>query len=144
MKIDEIMSEWKTDSEIDVTELADESIKIAKLHQKYYEYLIKEKLLFKKNESDLKLLRLEKYEFYTQGHNEETLKKGWELPSKGMVIKSEIPMYLEGDKDIINLNLKISYQQEKIDLLQSIIKSLNNRGYNIKSAIDWIKFTSGV
>jgi|TARA_Y100000389_G_scaffold62945_1_gene59046 thymidylate synthase len=144
MNIDEIMSEWKTDSEIDVTELADESIKIAKLHQKYYEYLIKEKLLFKKNESDLKLLRLEKYEFYTQGHNEETLKKGWELPSKGMVIKSEIPMYLEGDKDIINLNLKISYQQEKIDLLQSIIKSLNNRGYNIKSAIDWIKFTSGV
>jgi len=143
MNIDEIMSEWKTDSEIDVTELANESIKIAKLHQKYYEYLIKEKLLFKKNESDLKLLRLEKYEFYTQGHNEETLKKGWELPSKGMVIKSEIPMYLEGDKDIINLNLKISYQQEKIDLLQSIIKSLNNRGYNIKSAIDWIKFTSG-
>jgi len=143
MNIDEIMSEWKTDSEIDVTELAYESIKIAKLHQKYYEYLIKEKLLFKKNESDLKLLRLEKYEFYTQGHNEETLKKGWELPSKGMVIKSEIPMYLEGDKDIINLNLKISYQQEKIDLLQSIIKSLNNRGYNIKSAIDWIKFTSG-
>ena len=143
MNIDEIMSEWKTDSEIDVTELADESIKIAKLHQKYYEYLIKEKLLFKKNESDLKLLRLEKYEFYTQGHNEETLKKGWELPSKGMVIKSEIPMYLEGDKDIINLNLKISYQQEKIDLLQSIIKSLNNRGYNIKSAIDWIKLTSG-
>ena len=143
MNIDEIMSERKTDSEIDVTELADESIKIAKLHQKYYEYLIKEKLLFKKNESDLKLLRLEKYEFYTQGHNEETLKKGWELPSKGMVIKSEIPMYLEGDKDIINLNLKISYQQEKIDLLQSIIKSLNNRGYNIKSAIDWIKFTSG-
>jgi thymidylate synthase len=131
MNIDEIMSEWKTDSEIDVTELADESIKIAKLHQKYYEYLIKEKLLFKKNESDLKLLRLEKYEFYTQGHNEETLKK------------SEIPIYLEGDKDIINLNLKISYQQEKIDLLQSIIKSLNNRGYNIKSAIDWIKFTSG-
>ena len=144
MNIDEIMSEWKTDSEIDVTELADESIKIAKLHQKYYEYLIKEKLLFKKNESDLKLLRLEKYEFYTQGHNEETLKKGWELPSKGMVIKSEIPMYLEGDKDIINLNLKMSYQQEKIYLLQSIIKSLNNRGYNIKSAIDWIKFTSGV
>ena len=144
MNIDEIMSEWKTDSEIDVTELADESIKIAKLHQKYYEYLIKEKLLFKKTESDLKILKLEKYEFYTQGHNEETLKKGWELPSKGMVIKSEIPMYLDGDKDIININLKMSYQQEKIDLLQSIIKSLNNRGFNIKSAIDWIKFTSGV
>ena len=116
MNIDDIMSEWKTDSVIDVTELAEESIKIAKLHQKYYEHLIREKLLFKKSESNLKVLKLEKYEFYTQGHNEETLKKEWNLPAKGMIIKSEMPMYLEGDMDIINLNLKISYQQEKIDL----------------------------
>jgi len=52
-------------------------------------------------------------------------------------------MYMEADKDIINQSLKIGYQQEKVELLESILKSLNTRGYNIKSAIDWIKFTSG-
>lgn len=144
MNIDEIISEWKKDSDVDVTELGEESIKITKLHQKYYEYLIKEKLILKKIELDLKVLKLEKYEFYTQGHNEDTIKKQWELPPKGLIIKSEIPIYLEADKDIVNLNLKYSYQQEKVDMLTSIIKSLNNRGYNIKSAIDWIKFTSGI
>ena len=81
--------------------------------------------------------------FYTQGPSEETNKKGWELPAKGMILKSDIPMYLDGDPDIINLSLKISYQQEKIECLESIIKSIMNRGFLIKNAIDWQKFTMG-
>lgn len=143
MTIDEILESWDEDSNIDLTELDKESINIPKLHHKYYQIYVKEKLLCKKYESEYKKLKLEKYEFYTQGHNEETIDKGWELPAKGVIIKSDIPMYMEADKDIINQSLKIGYQQEKVELLESILKSLNTRGYNIKSAIDWIKFTSG-
>jgi hypothetical protein len=91
----------------------------------------------------MKQLKLDKYEFLTQGPNEETKDKGWRLPPKGMVLKSDIPMYLEADVDIVNLSLKIGIQQEKIDLLDSIIKSIMNRGYLIKSAIDWQKFIMG-
>jgi hypothetical protein len=54
-----------------------------------------------------------------------------------------MPMYMEGDQDIIDLSLKIGLQQEKVDLLESIIKSLTNRGFNIKASIDWYKFTMG-
>jgi hypothetical protein len=92
----------------------------------------------------MKQLKLDKWEFYTQGPTEETRDKGWELPAKGLILKQEMPMYMEADRDIIDLSLKIGMQQEKIDFLDSIIKSLTNRGYNIKSAIDFIKFTSGV
>lgn len=143
MTIDEILESWENDSNIDLTELDKESVSIPKLHHKYYQIYVKEKLLCKKYESEYKKLKLDKYEFYTQGHNEDTIKKGWELPAKGVIIKSDIPMYMEGDNDIISQSLKIGYQQEKVELLESIIKSLNTRGYNIKSAIDWIKFTSG-
>jgi hypothetical protein len=52
-------------------------------------------------------------------------------------------MYIEADEDIIKLSLKIGVQQEKIDFLESIIKTIINRGYNIKSAIEFIKFTNG-
>jgi hypothetical protein len=52
-------------------------------------------------------------------------------------------MYLEADSDLIELSLKIGLQQEKVELLQNIIKSLTNRGFNIKSAIDFIRFQSG-
>jgi thymidylate synthase len=143
MNIDDILSSWKSDVEIDQTDLSNESLKIPKLHHKYYKIYVHESLLLRKYESDLKKLRLEKYEFYTQGPNEETNKKGWELPAKGLILKTDIPMYMDGDPDIINLSLKIGLQQEKIDLLESIIKQINNRGFLIKSSIEFIRFTNG-
>jgi len=143
MNIDDITDLWKEDVNIDITELSKEALEIPKLHHKYYQILINEKMLLKKYEFEYKKLKLDKYEFYTQGPTEETNKKGWELPAKGMILKSDIPMYLDGDPDIINLSLKISYQQEKIDCLESIIKSIMNRGFLIRSAIDWQKFTMG-
>lgn len=143
MNIDEITEIWKEDSNIDRTELGDEALKIPSLHQKYYKIYINEKLILRKQEASLKQLKLDKYEFFSQGPNEETQAKGWKLPAKGLILKTDIPMYIDADADIINMTLKIGYQQEKVDFLESIIKSLNNRGYNIKSAIDWIRFTSG-
>jgi hypothetical protein len=143
MKLEAIYEEWKKDSEIDKTELGDESIKIPKLHHKYYQVYSSEKMLLKKYEADLKQLKLAKYEFYTQGPSKETQEKGWELPARGMILKQEMPLYMEGDKDIIEMSLKIGLQQEKVELLESIIKSLSNRGFQIKAAIDWFKFTMG-
>ena len=52
-------------------------------------------------------------------------------------------MFIESDKDILELSEKISYQKEKIDYLESIIKSLNTRGFQIKNAIEWKRFTMG-
>lgn len=143
MKLEEIFDQWKIDSEIDKTELGDEALKIAKLHHKYYQILVSERLLLKSFESDMKRLKLDKYEFFSQGPNEETQAKGWKLPAKGLILKADIPMYMDADEDIIKLSLKIGVQQEKIELLESIIRTLMNRGYNVKAAIEWQKFIMG-
>ena len=90
-----------------------------------------------------KQLKLAKYEFFTQGHTEETRTLGWELPAKGMILKPDIPMYIEADKDIIELSLKIGMQQEKVEFLESILKSFQTRGYIIKNALDFVKFSMG-
>jgi hypothetical protein len=143
MKIEEIHELWKVDAEIDKTEPGEEALKIAKLHHKYFQILSSERLSLRKFESDLKKLRLDKYEFYTQGPNEETQEKGWKLPSKGLILKADIPMYMDADQDIINLSLRIGLQQEKVELLESIIKTIMNRGYNLKVYVEWVKFTNG-
>lgn len=143
MKLDEILIMWKDDSDIDISELGQEAIKIPKLTQKYYEILIKERMILRKYEFEFKLLKLDKYEFFTQGPNEDTISKGWELPSKGLILKSEIQMYIDSDKDIIDMSLKIGIQQEKVEALETVIKSLKDRGFNIKAAIDDIKMKLG-
>lgn len=143
MKLDEIIENWKTDSQIDNTEIGEETLKISKLHHKYYQVLSHERCILKSRESEMKKLRLEKYEFYTQGPNEETKKKGWSLPAKGIILKADIPMYMDADDDIIELSLRIGLQQEKIELLESIIKSIMNRGYNLKVYVEWQRFING-
>lgn len=143
MKIEEILELWEVDSKIDRTEIGNEAVVIPKLHHKYYSIYITEKLLLRKQEAEFKQLKLDKYEFLTQGPNEETKDKGWRLPPKGMVLKTDVPMYMDADEDVVSMSLRIGYQQEKLELLDSIIKTIMNRGYLLKTALEWQKFTMG-
>jgi hypothetical protein len=144
MKIDDIYAEWEKDSHINRSELGEEALNIPKLHHKYFKIFTNERLLLRKQEAELKQLKVEKLEFYTMGPTEETHSKGWRLPPQGKILKSEVNNYIEADADIIQLTLKIGIQNEKISLLESIIKSLTARGFNIKAAIEWEKFKVGI
>lgn len=143
MKIDKIFEEWDKDTDFDKTELGDEALKVSKLHHKYFRILTQERITRRSLEADMKVLRLDKFEFYTQGPSKESVERGWQMPPIGKVVKSEVNNYMEADRDIIDISLKIGIQSEKIDLLESIIKTILSRGYNIKAAIDWEKFKMG-
>lgn len=143
MRIAEIFKEWEIDSKIDITNLHFESLKIPSLHYKYYKIYITEKSILNKMKSDYFILKNDKTEFLTLGPNEETDKKGWKLPPRGKILKSEIETYLQSDNDIIEINLKISTQQEKIELLKSIIETLKQRSFHIREALEFLKFQNG-
>lgn len=144
MKLEDILAMWEEDSVIDKQNLSDEALKISKLHHKYYRIFINERLTLRKYESELKVLKKDKFEFYTQGPTEETHKLGWRLPPIGKILRSDAGMYVDTDQDIINLTLKIGIQHEKVDFLESIIRSLRDRNFNIKAAIDWERFKTGI
>lgn len=143
MKLESIFDMWDVDSKVDRNRLDEEALNISILHAKYHRIFTNERLTLRKYEADLKELKLQKFEFYTQGPTKETVEKGWQLPPIGKILKADAATYVDADKDIVNLSLKIGIQHEKISLLESIIRTLQNRGYNIRAAIDYIKFTSG-
>lgn len=142
MKIEEIRKLWAKDSNIEITNLAEESLNASRLHQKYYDIYVDEKLILAKYENDLKRLKLDKYEFYTQGPNEET-PSDWQLPASGRILKSEVQQYIDADKDVINMVLKVCIQKEKVGYLESIVRSISFRSTQIKNAIEFLKFQSG-
>lgn len=143
MKLEDIMKLWEEDCEIDRTELGEEALKIPKLHSKYYRIFMQEKVLLERYKSDLKVLKLRKHEFYTQGPSKEDLEEGWKLPAIGKIIRQDVQQYIDADKHVIELTLKIGLQNEKVAFLEDIIKSITNRNFIIRSAIDWSKFKSG-
>lgn len=143
MKLEEILELWAEDCSVDRTELGEESLKLPKLHSKYLRIYTEERLLLRRLEGEKKELLLLKHDYYRGVMPEEDLKaNGWE-PFRLSVLKSDIPMYIDADQDIIKLNLRIAMQQEKVDSLESIIRSINNRGFLIKNAIEYEKFKVG-
>lgn len=143
MKIEEIVEEWSKDSEIDPTEIGSEALKIPKLHSKYLRMLTEERIRLRMLESDMKVLRKDKYEMYTMGPTKEHKDMGWEIPARGMILKPDVPIYMESDREVVNLSLKIGAQQEKVEMLDSIIRSIMSRGYQLKTALDHQKFVMG-
>lgn len=146
MTLDDIFELWSKDSKIDEDRLDKEAISIPQLHHKYYKIYSTEGLKYVKMEHDYKRLKLSKTEFYTLG-DDSVVEDSWEtteLPAQGRVIRNDLQLYMDADQDIINLSLKMSYQKEKLNALESIIKTISNRGFHIKSAVDFIRFTSGI
>ncbi len=143
MQIDEIYDLWSDDVYLDPTELSTHSLDIPKLHNKYYRILSNENLLLKKHQERYKVLYRDKYEYYRGQLDYDTLKeRGWE-PFELKIMKTDIPIYLDADKDLINANLQIALYQEKIEVLKAIIKDLSQRSFNIKNAIEFMKLQAG-
>ena len=143
MNLEEIQSEWEKDSKIDRTELGEESIKIPSLHSKYYQMYSRERLQQARLVETLKLLRKDKWDYYSGNLDKDELEeKGW-YPFQMKVLKSDIPMYIDSDQEIVESNLKVAYSKEKVDFLEAIIRTLNLRSYQINNAINWEKFKVG-
>ena len=144
MNLNDYYDHWAKDSKIDRTELGEESIRIPHLHNKYYRYFAEERLKLTKLQEEYKSLKKDKHDYYSGVMAEEDLvERGWE-PNPLRILKTDVPMYIESDKHITNHNLKIAYAKEKVEFLESIIRSLNVRGYQIKTAVDWEKFKVGL
>jgi tetrahydromethanopterin S-methyltransferase subunit G len=52
-------------------------------------------------------------------------------------------LYIDSDSDIQKLQARIDMQNEKVEFVESIIKNLPARGYQINAAISWEKFKVG-
>lgn len=143
MTLSEIRDQWIKDSEIDITQLDYASLIISKLHQKYWDLLISERLLLKKKELDHKNLIRAKFEYYRGKLSDEEMKElGWK-PIQLRVVKDELPVYIDGDRDVISSLLNVAAQDEKVEYLKDILKMIHSRGYQIKNAIDFLRFQAG-
>ena len=143
MKFEEIQKLWSGDCEIDETELSQESVKIPQLHNKYLIIFHDERLRLRTMKFDHSKLLKVKREYFSGRMDETELEAyDWE-PFQYKLLKADVQEYIDADDDIIEGKKKISLQEEKVDYLEAIVKGLSNRGYLIKNAIDWKRFTEG-
>ena len=144
MKLGEIQTEWKNDSKINQLELGNEAVRTATLHAKYLTVLSNVKLQLRKAESDYNNMRRLKYRYYRGELTQSELDK-INLPQYmgKKPLKNEMEEFLSCDEDLNMLTDKIEYYKTVVYTLEQILRSINSRTWDIKSAIEWNKFTNG-
>ena len=143
MDIDSIKKMVEQDMKIDDLNLDLEALRTPQLHGKYLNILHDESLVLHKNLIEQKELRRLKWEYYLGKLDQETLdEKGWQ-PFGLKILRTDIDVYLESDKDLLCLEARIHYLKEKVKYLESVLQAIGRRGWDIKSAIEWKKFMSG-
>jgi hypothetical protein len=128
MSLDEVQKMWEKDSEIDRDDLANESLRTPMLHCKYWDIYNTKKL--------------ERWNYYTGKASPDVYEEDpfpYKVREKDAIIR-----YIEADEQLSKISLKIKYYDTLLKFLEEIIKSLNNRGFAIKNAIDWMRFQNGL
>lgn len=142
-RLEDVERLWLEDCKIDDTNLIGESARIPELHAKYHSMLCKEALRLKKFKTDYDELVKAKTEYYNGSISEdELIARKWE-PNPLKILRQDINIYIQADKDIINLSLRTGVQEQVVRFLEDIVRQINSRNFVIKNMIEWAKFSNG-
>ena len=143
MNFDELKQQVQEDLKIDSTELAIESINTPQIHNKYLIFLKKHKEALAEDERTLRVMRKYKWLYYTGKLSKEELDRfKWE-PFDLNNLKTDVDRFIDADDDVIRLERQITEKKELVSYLDGVVKIVGNRQWNIRSAIEWIKFSHG-
>ena len=141
--LEQINEMWRVDCVIDEGNIIREAARIPQLHNKYYMMYLQELLRTKKLKKDLKVLQRDKTEWLNGSMSKEDLdERGWQV-NRLKIVRQDIDKYLESDKDVIELSLRIDYYEGLAKYLEDIVKQVHNRNFMLTNIINWAKFTSG-
>ena len=141
MTLDELKAQVQQDLSVDNEHLDTESLKNQEIKAKYLDYKTRYELLLFKAKGDYKRLYREKWEYYGGKADAKIyVSKPFDLK----VLKTDLSVYITSDDEIIDAENKIGYLETVVDYIKGVIKSVDNRGWDIKNSIEWKKFEAGV
>jgi hypothetical protein len=141
----EILDEWDKDSSINEAELGHEATRNPMIHAKYVRMISQTKLSLRKAESDYLTVRKTKWRYYRGEMGKAELDElGWNQYQGRIPTKSDMDEFLNCDPDLIRYTDKIQYFTVVKETLDSILKELNSRTWNIKTAVDYAKMMNGI
>ena len=142
MTLEELKQESYKDLPVkNVENIDQESFYNQEIKAKWLDYKSRFELLLARSKGDYQVLYREKWEYYG-GKSEAKIYASKPFDLK--VLKTDLQIYISSDSDVIELSNKIAYLETTIKFIDGVIKSIDNRGWDIKNAIEWKKFEAGL
>ncbi len=144
MNLDELQDLWIQDSRINETDLGREATRVPMLHSKYLKILTTTRLQLRKYESQYLRLRGNKLKYFRgELSREELTDLGWEQYLGPKPLRTEVDDVISTDEEVIKAVDKVEYMKTMMYQLEQIIRSINSRTWDVKSAIEYFRFTQG-
>tara|TARA_R110000765_G_scaffold250324_2_gene351862 strand:- start:645 stop:1076 length:432 start_codon:yes stop_codon:yes gene_type:complete len=141
MTLDELKIQVQQDLKVDNEHLDTESLKNQEIKAKYLDYKTRYELLLFKAKGDYKRIYRDKWEYYGGKSDAKIyISKPFDLK----VLKTDLSVYITSDDEVIDAENKIGYLETVVDYIKGVIKSVDNRGWDIKNSIEWKKFEAGM
>jgi hypothetical protein len=142
MDLDTLKNTARADLPVaDLEHIDQESYKNQMIKQKWLDFKADFELLLIKAKTDHQQLYRLKWEYYG---GKADAKVYAAKPFDIKVMKTDLQMYIQSDDDILRLQNKIGYYESCVDYCKGVIKSIDNRGWDIKNAIAWKQFEAGM
>ena len=141
MNLDELKLQVEKDLKVDNEHLDTESLKNQEIKAKYLDIKSKYELLLFKAKGEYKRIYRDKWEYYG---GKADAKVYVSKPFDIKVLKTDLSVYITSDEEVIDAENKIGYLETVVDYIKGVIKSVDNRGWDIKNAIEWKKFEAGM
>ena len=142
MTLEELQHEARQDlAVIDQERLDQESLKNQTIKSKWLEHRTRYDQLLIMRRADHQKMYRQKWEYYG---GKADAKVYAAKPFDIKVLKNDLTMYIQSDDDILEIQGKISYYESIVKYVDGVIKSIDNRGWDIKNAIEWKKFEAGM
>ena len=141
MTLDELKEEVNNALKVNDERLDTEALKNQELYAKYLDHKSRFELLLHKAKGDYKKMYREKWEYYG---GKADAKVYAAKPFDLKVLKTDLQMYINSDEEILAVQGKIAYYESIIKYIDGVIKSIDNRGWDIRNATEWKKFEAGM
>lgn len=140
---EDLDKEWSKDCIIDKDNVDLELMKIPNLHAKYLSIWSHHRHVSLSLDLKYKDMKEKRRAYYMGEMDKEDLdREGWDQ-FQGQVSLPKLPQRMETDPILTKLLLKKQLQDEIVEYCSMILKSLNNRSYELKSVVDYVRFCKG-
>lgn len=144
MNLEELIEDWESDSTIDSTILDHESLKQPKLHSKWVTRLTKNKVKCFKIEKELAEAKSMLTRYYNGLMDQEELKElGRPQYQYKTPLKTELERLLESDQIVLDIKQRYYYYTILAEYCEDVLKAIRDRGFSIRTAVDWQRFVAG-
>ena len=134
MKIEDLEKQVDKDLHLDETILARESLLTPTKHNKYLKMVLRERLKLRKLKNELYKVSLGRTNYYN-GNDPD--------PYEYVLKDREVKDYVRIDPVVVEAEARVALQEELVKYLDEVCKMFTVRGFAIKNAIDFLKYTQG-